>query len=45
MTMQGEDVLARLEKVPVYGGQSRLEEGSRASEAFKAQNVSLNCCR
>ncbi|CAM9149348.1 unnamed protein product, partial [Ectocarpus fasciculatus] len=36
--LQGEDVLARLENVPVYGGQSRLEEGSLASDAFKAQN-------
>ena len=36
-------MLAKLEKVPVYGGQNRLEEGSRASEAFKAQNVSLEC--
>ncbi len=33
-------MLGRLEKVPVYGGQSRLEEGSMASDAFKAQNVS-----
>ncbi|CAB1105654.1 unnamed protein product [Ectocarpus sp. CCAP 1310/34] len=39
--LQGEDVLARLEKVPVYGGQSRLEEGSLASDAFKAQNRAL----
>lgn len=36
---QGEDVLARLEQVPVYGRQNRLEEGSLASDAFKAQNA------
>lgn len=32
-------MLARLGQVPVYGGQNRLEEGSLASDAFKAQNV------
>ncbi|CAM9131029.1 unnamed protein product [Pylaiella littoralis] len=39
--LQGEDVLARLGQVPVYGGQNRLEEGSLASDAFKAQNRAL----
>eukprot|EP00904_Undaria_pinnatifida_P012130 jgi/Undpi1/8047/HiC_scaffold_24.g10519.m1 len=37
--LQGEDVLSRLEKVPVYGGSNLLEEGTLASDAFKAQNV------
>ena len=37
---KGDEVLSRLEKVPVYSGGSRLlEEGSVASNAFKAQNV------
>ncbi|CAM9818707.1 unnamed protein product [Ascophyllum nodosum] len=40
--LQGDEVLSRLEKVPVYGGGSRLlEEGSVASNAFKAQNRAL----
>ena len=33
--------MARLEKVPVYGGSTLLEEGTLASDAFKAQNVRM----
>lgn len=36
---QGEDVLERLEKIPVYGS-NRLEPGSLMDKAFRAQNVS-----
>ncbi|CAM9582136.1 unnamed protein product [Scytosiphon promiscuus] len=39
--LQGQDVLDRLENVPVYGSQTRLEEGTLASDAFKAQNRAL----
>lgn len=39
---KGDDVLRRLERVPVYSlGSSRLEKGSMADKAFRAQNVSL----
>lgn len=37
---QGEDVLKRLERVPVYSlGSSRLQEGSFADKAYRAQKV------